>query len=264
MIVPCNRRGLVLLFALLVVATLPRLAGSRTQALSRDEGLSWRMARYRPSALLRHAPGGNHPPLYYFLLKGWSATVGTSPAALRALSVLFSVGALGVLFLLCRELVGSGGAFFAAAVAGLHAGQIAVAPVARMYGLGVFLAALTAWLLVRALRAGAWHSPWWCAYGLAVAAFCYTHYFAFFTVLAQTVFVAGDCLARGRAGKWREGVPAAGGFLYAGCLALVLFAPCACGLPVAGPGSPRRLVGGPPDRRRLGAAYLFLADGDAV
>jgi hypothetical protein len=105
---------------------------------------------------------------------------------------------------------------------------------------------------------------------VAVAAFCYTHYFAFFTVLAQTVFVAADLLwfgwqarktgkaprfagricnpasrdvkpANGLASPEEGGLPnrptsdtgvasvsvaaSALGFLYAGAIALLLYAP---------------------------------------
>jgi hypothetical protein len=83
---------------------------------------------------------------------------------------------------------------------------------------------VTSWLLLRALR-----SPnpalWWAAYGVGVAAFCYTHYYAFFSVFAQVLFVASDLFAQGRRTSFRDVLRCAGGFLFAGFLALILFWP---------------------------------------
>ena len=93
----------------------------------------------------------------------------------------------------------------------------------RMYSQGVFLAGLTAWLLLRALRCPRGGLGWWLGYGLAVAAFCYTHYYAFFTIAAQTVFVAGDLAVR----AWKKSAVRASltGFLSAGTLAFLLYVP---------------------------------------
>jgi hypothetical protein len=94
-----------------------------------------------------------------------------------------------------------------------------------MYSLGVLLACLTSWLLLRALRAERCRELWWSAYALAVTAFCYTHYYAFFTILAQTMFVVGDLLVRGRRLGFRTVASPAAGFIYAGSVSLVLYSP---------------------------------------
>ena len=51
-------------------------------------------------------------------------------------------------------------------------------------------------LTVRALRGVTRERRWWIAYGVAVAAFCATHYYALFTVAAQAVFVMIPSTAR--------------------------------------------------------------------
>jgi hypothetical protein len=96
----------------------------------------------------------------------------------------------------------------------VHWSQVTAARTARMYALGAFLTALSSWILLRALRASGSEPSTlnprrsvklsWTAYGISVAAFLYTHNYAFFTVAAQALFVAallivGACRCRRRA-----------------------------------------------------------------
>ncbi len=215
------------LFSLLALACMLRCDRLARPRLSNDESFSWRLTTYSTSELLHHMPGDAHPPLYYLILKGWTALLGDSAVALRGLSVFFALASILVLFALCREArVGVSGAFFAALLFALH-----LAPAdepsrnARMYSQGVFLAGLTSWLLLRALRSNRALDGWWLGYGLAVAAFCYTHYYAFFTVAAQTLFVVGDLAARAFKRSVASVRPSLLGFLLAGGLAFLLFIP---------------------------------------
>lgn len=215
------------LLLLLILAGFLRSERVALPVLSSDEAFSWRLTTYSPAELLRHMPGDAHPPLYYLLLKGWTALVGDSPFALRGLSILFALASIIILYALCREAaVGVSGAIFAAFLFAIH-----LAPVdepsrnARMYGQGVFLAGLTSWLLLRALRCSRAGSGWWLGYGLAVAAFCYTHYYAFFTVAAQTLFVTGDLSVRAVKNSAASVRPSLMGFLLAGGFAILLYVP---------------------------------------
>jgi mannosyltransferase len=215
------------LFSLLALACILRCDRLGLPQLSSDESFSWRLTTYSTSELLQHMPGDAHPPLYYMILKGWTALLGDSPVALRSLSVFFALASILVLFALCREAgVCASGAFFAALLFALH-----LAPVdepsrnARMYSQGVFLAGLTSWLLLRALRSNRALDGWWLGYGLAVAAFCYTHYYAFFTVAAQTLFVGGDLALHAFKRSVVSVRASLLGFLLAGGLALLLFIP---------------------------------------
>jgi hypothetical protein len=79
--------------------------------------------------------------------------------------------------------------------------------------------------LLRALRAKSSRELWWSAYGLAAAAFCYTHNYAFFTLFAQAVFVLGDLLVRAWRTGWREAGGVAAGALWGVAIAVILYAP---------------------------------------
>ncbi len=222
--------------------------------LSYDESFSWRLTQYPVGDICRRTGADVHPPVYYIVLQGWTWRWGDSPTALRGLSVLCSVLAIGLVYLACKEAVGLfgrktqgtnlrtqganaprsppesprapvDGALFAAVLLATQAAQVTAARNTRMYGLGVLLAALTGWLLLRALRSDARRWPWWAGYGLATALFCATHNYALFTVFGQAVFVAVVACHRACKQGWRAAWSIAGGFAYAGGLALILYSP---------------------------------------
>jgi len=204
--------------------------------LSNDESFSWRMTQYGTLEVLRRMPGDAHPPLYYLLLQSWAAVWGTSPAALRSFSVGLGMLCVPLSYAVCLEgarlvpekmpiSAARGGALFSAWLVAVHAVQLGPSRTARMYSLGVLLAGLTAWLLLRALRSQGRSEVWWAVYGVAVAAFCYTHYYAFFTVFAQALFVLGHLLSRAQRAGLRQVLCSAAGFLFAGTLALILYSP---------------------------------------
>src|SRR5687768_7613280 len=195
---PAPVTRLALLVALMVAAAL-RLHRIGLPVLTSDEAFSWRLIRYPLPATLERAALDVHPPLYYFVLEAWAAIFGASPAALRSLSALLGVLAVAMAYAVCVEALRWGGdpsararlgALLAAGAMALQAAPISHARNARMYALAILLGAVTCWLLMRALRAGEGrHRWWWSAYGIAVGAFCATHYYALFTVAAQALFV---------------------------------------------------------------------------
>jgi mannosyltransferase len=225
------------LLVLICFGTLIRSHRLGERVIDHDEAFSWRLIQYPVGELVGRTAADVHPPLYYLLLKAWAAAWGTSLPSLRGFSVLFGGLCLPVMYLLCAELEAHGrppgavphspnaGPVFATFLAAVHVNQVTLSRDARMYALGTFLAGLTAWLLLRALRAPARWAVWWGAYGAAVAAFCYTHYYALFTVAAQALFAAGDLLIRARRGGLRPVVPAALGLVAAVASAAVLYLP---------------------------------------
>jgi hypothetical protein len=226
------------LLSILALACLLRCDRLALPPLSTDESFSWRLTTYSPGELVRHLPEDAHPPLYYLALKGWTACFGDSPLALRGLSIVFALASLVVLYALCREAAprlpsAANPSFTSRSTALLSVLLLAVhldpgyepSRIARMYSQGIFLAGLTAWLLLRALRCSHGGLGWWLGYGLAVAAFCYTHYYAFFTIAAQTLFVAGDLAVRVFRCSAASIRPSLTGFFLACCFAFLLYIP---------------------------------------
>jgi len=226
--------GISLLSGVALTARLPAL----TEALTNDEGSSWRLIQYPNKDLLFRTGVNVHPPLYFLLLKAWAALLGASIASLRGLSLCCGVLCVPLLYAVGSEACyhrlvdpkGSvsgvrAGALFSALLLTIHVSQIIPAVQARMYALGVLLAGLTAWLLLRALRARRRWRVWWGSYGVATAAFCYTHYYALFSVAAQGVFVGMDLLVHARTRDSRETKATVAGYLLALAIAAVLYGP---------------------------------------
>jgi 4-amino-4-deoxy-L-arabinose transferase-like glycosyltransferase len=188
--------------------------------------------------MVRRTAADVHPPLFYLILQGWVAVCGDSPAALRSLSVIFGMLTIVLVYALCMELFSAqpkhtknvlnkaqAASLFAAFVAAIHESQVGSSRSARMYSLGVLLSLLTAWFLLRALRGTRRRELLWSAYGVTIAAFCYTHYYAFFTVLAEFVGCLGVFALQKSAGDRPTRKLSALGFLLSIWIAGLLYAP---------------------------------------
>ncbi|MCI0638700.1 MAG: glycosyltransferase family 39 protein [Gemmataceae bacterium] len=200
-----------------------------------DESYSWRVTQCSKVDLLERTSSDGHPPLCYLLLKTWAALWGDSTLALRSLSVAYALLTVFCGWHLARRTCQGGtpvaqnvrkrAGLFTALLVGLHATTVEHALTARMYALGTLFAALTALLLWRAVYADKRHLLAWSLYGLATAAFAYTHYFAFFTLFAQGLFLAVYLAVRWR----REGFAAVERSIFGVCVAagvaILLYAP---------------------------------------
>jgi uncharacterized membrane protein len=162
--------SLCLVAMTLAIAVAARKLDVGGRVLTYDESTSWRITTYSWSELLQRLRHDAHPPLHYLLWKGWTSFAGTSVAALRGPSIIFGTLAIAFLILLLGEAKPllarhalCGGAIVAALVAGTNILQVQSGATARMYALGSLLAMVTAWLLLKALRAESWQLVWWTA-----------------------------------------------------------------------------------------------------
>jgi len=116
------------------------------------------------------------PPLFYLIAHGW-VKLGYSEAWLRTLSVLFSVAAVALTFLLARMLFGFRAAVFSGAVSALWPLGIYIAQEFRAYAVLLFFSALTFYSLAALLRGKRW-ALW--VFPLSVALGVVTHYYFIF------------------------------------------------------------------------------------
>src|ERR687892_476162 len=93
---------------------------------------------------LRH---DGHPPFYYVLLHGWMDVFGKSDFAVRALSGIFAVATLPLVWVAGRRLAGQAGARWALVIVALSPYSIRYATETRMYSL-VMLLVLAGYLLL--------------------------------------------------------------------------------------------------------------------
>lgn len=201
-----SHSALAVLVAVMLLGLALRIPHLATRSFWFDEAFSWRLSQFSLAEILARCGSDNHPPLYFLLLKGWTTAFGSTPIALRLLSVL--LGGLTILgtygFVVeafpCREspqVRRRGMALLAAALVAVSVFQIRWAWEVRMYALGTTLAVFSSWTLFRALHRPGCLRPW-LLYGVVALLFIYTHYYALFSLAAQAVFVLGYLFVRAR------------------------------------------------------------------
>jgi uncharacterized membrane protein len=130
---------------------------------------------------------GNHPPLYFILLRGWREIFGDSVLSIRSLSVMASIVAIVLLFLVVVTIHSPKAALWACALMALATPQIQQAQDARSYTLMIAACLAAALALVRIERFGP--TSLRCA-GLCAAALLASllHYMALATLGAMLLY----------------------------------------------------------------------------
>lgn len=196
----------ILLLVILILAFAVRTARLDAQSLWYDEAVSAQVAAKGLAELTRWTADDIQPPLYYYLLAGWTRMAGHGEWALRFPSVLFGTATVALMWSLAARLFGRDrrGRLTAAIAAGLTALaplHVYYAQEARMYTQLTFFGALAGYALLRAFAAaeGRPRYGWWGAAVLASLAALYTHYFALFLLAAFAVCaLAGLASVHGR------------------------------------------------------------------
>lgn len=144
--------GVVLLIVLLVLVRAYRLD---TQSVWWDDynGLvGLRASDLRSSLELARNVNPDAAPLYYIVQYGFSRVLGASPVVIRALSILFGVLTLPVVYLLGRDIYGRTAGLVGALCFSLSPIHVYHDQSMRPYPLLALLAACSAYALLRALR----------------------------------------------------------------------------------------------------------------
>jgi len=143
-----------------------------------------------------------HPPLYPLLLYLWLPLVGDSPFATRFLSVIPGVLLVAIVYALGRRLLDRRAALLAAGLAAISPFAVYYSQETRMYAWVATFSALAVYAFLRLspqsltsdrdwrLETGDWRfCTWTLLFLIATLAAVYTHYYAFFVLLAMNLFV---------------------------------------------------------------------------
>lgn len=172
-----------LLAALTLTAAVLRIYAISSKSFWFDEIMGLENARL-PWPLFLRALGtreANMAP-YYLLLRYW-LHLGQSEGIVRALSVLFSVATVPILYALGRRLFDRRTGLLAALLLSINAFHIRYAQEARSYAMVVFLVTLGTWLLVRNLQQPS--SAHWGVYSAICVLAVYGHFYAGLVIAAQ-------------------------------------------------------------------------------
>ncbi|MHB1131298.1 MAG: glycosyltransferase family 39 protein [Chloroflexota bacterium] len=180
--------------ALALAARLYRLGA---QSIWLDEGLSVLFARPALAELLpKLITDDIHPPFYIVTLHFWMRLAGDGEFAVRFLSAAFGVLLVPLLYRLALDLFAArSDQSNYARLAGLASALLAAtspflvyySQEARNYIVVAFWTALSVWALWRAVRGVG--RRWWILYVGASAFALYTHYYAGFVLLAETLYL---------------------------------------------------------------------------
>lgn len=187
-----------ILIAITTTGLLLRLYNLTAISLWHDEAFSALLIKYSWGEMIYRIGLDVHPPMYYFFLRVWHYIFGNSLFSLRALSVLFGVGTILLVYAFIKKFFGSTKvALMAASLVAVNPFQIQYVTEARMYTMGAFFAVLSAYLLANALTLTknyfAVKAPaikptrgklFWAYLFFTISAsiLTYTHYYLLFTV----------------------------------------------------------------------------------
>ncbi len=177
-----------LLFITLVIVMALEFYNLTAMALWHDEAFSALLIKYNFKEMMYRIGLDVHPPFYYIILRGWNFLFGNSLFFLRALSVFFGALAILAVYLFVKEAFNNRKfALFSSILFAFSSFQIQYAMEARMYPLGVFLVIASSYFLLRALKSKNW--KYWLCYVFFAVCGIYTHYYIFFSLLAQGIFL---------------------------------------------------------------------------
>ncbi|MDQ3249241.1 MAG: glycosyltransferase family 39 protein, partial [Chloroflexota bacterium] len=176
-----------LLVGTMLLAFALRIYQLDAQSLWYDEGVTADVAQRNLVELTRWTANDIQPPLYYYIVAGWGRLAGWSEWSLRFPSAFFGTLLVPTLTMLTVRLSGRRGAGgLAAFFTALHPLLLYYSQEARMYTLLLVLGVLTAYCVVRSAWDGHDRLGFF-AYILIATATIYTHYFAFFLLLALAI-----------------------------------------------------------------------------
>lgn len=169
------------LVLLLIVGFALRVYGLESQSLWYDEGISAALALRGPVDIARQAAADIHPPLYYYLLKSWTAVAGGTEFGLRSLSAFLGTLLLAATAALGVRLLPLPGTVAAVALSVVSPFQVHYAQETRMYMLTAALGALSVLAYLAASRGAL---PRLAALTVLSAATLSSHYFGLAVPLA--------------------------------------------------------------------------------
>lgn len=144
-----QRTDHLILAALLLLNLALKLCWLGVNELAHDEPFTVHASQRSLTELWAMLRTENNPPLYFLLIKVWSALVPFEAAWLRVPSAVFSALTVWPLFLLANKLAGRTAAFTAALLFTFSNYHYAFAHEVRAYALFTLLATTGMWLLIR-------------------------------------------------------------------------------------------------------------------
>src|SRR3989338_1762189 len=194
----------IILIMILVLGSFLRVYRIDSESFWIDEAATAYTTQQKPFEIvvdiyktLEHAPqynnkelgngGGGIPPFYLLVANYWTKLFGLSEFKLRLLSALFGVLSIYMIFLVGKILFDYRIGLISAFVLSINYIHIHYSQEARSYSLLVFLTLMTAYFLLNALKTNKKYN--WFVYIISSIMLIYTHYFGFFMLFFEYLFL---------------------------------------------------------------------------
>lgn len=184
---PVNRTDRWLLAALLLLNLVLKCSWLGVNGLFNDEPFTVYWSQQPWSTLWPMLATENNPPLYFMLVKAWSAFTPFTAEWLRVPSAMFSALVVWPLFLLTHALAGRRAAMVSTLLFTFANYHYGFAHEVRAYALFTLLCTTSVWLLVRGRAVGARHTVLFL--GAVNLLLVYTHFFGWLVVGIQFLLV---------------------------------------------------------------------------
>ena len=170
------------------ILTYAGLAAARIASWSIwfDEAFTAYITRFNVAEIAHYTGNDMHPPLYYWLIKGWTSVFGTNEVGFRSFSLVFAIVTIILGFLLLKKLFSRQAAIIGVWLLALSPMLIRFGDEARMYTMVTAIALGATYVLVRAMATN--RRKYWITYGLLLVAGMLTHYFIALVWLAHWVW----------------------------------------------------------------------------
>ena len=175
----------ILLIAILTLSWLLLVFDLEGKSLWADELFTAELPSLPLAGVIQHTVNDVHPPLYFLLVRLWSALAGHSDFALRWFSVAAAWLSLALLFRLGRRWCGVRVGLLGAALWGLSPLVILYERMARYYSLAALLGLVSCYAFWQICSRDRTELRWWLVYVLSSWAALYTFYLTGLLVLAQ-------------------------------------------------------------------------------
>lgn len=182
-----NRFETIFLLLLILLAAVLRWYRLTAQDIWGDEAFSIWLSQ-QPLNVVIAGASDTHPPFYPFLLFLWIPLAGTTAFATRTLSVLIGILAVPLVFVLANRLTQRPRVkWFAAILMTVSPLMIYYSQETRMYELVTILALASTYFVLRWFEEASPRVSLLYLFSTLLA--IYTHYSAFFVLVAQNIFV---------------------------------------------------------------------------
>jgi len=210
-----------LLFLIFILCLSIRIAFITQKNLWFDEVFSWHLSLNSFYEIIVRTSNDIHPPLYYFVLKIWNGVFGDSVLSMRFPSALFSSIAIFLIYPIARRILDPVNSLIVLILYSVSPLNLYYSQEARMAAMNMFLNICSVYFLIRledklSRKTNAFNNGMFYLYIISTVAALYTHYFSFFILAAEIIYLI--CLYRA---DFKKYIPYLAAYLGIGLLYLM-------------------------------------------